>query len=81
MLEIEQTQVPGSWQKCLDELARGESVVVTNDNVPIAEFRPLSTPSKKPRPIGLGVGLGTIEPNAFDPLPEDLLALFNCEKP
>ena len=79
MFEIDRNQVPAHWQQCLDELGRGENVVVTDGAITIAEIRPMPQPLRKPQPVGLGVGLCVIEPNCFDPLPDDLLAAFNGE--
>jgi antitoxin (DNA-binding transcriptional repressor) of toxin-antitoxin stability system len=76
MLEIEQTQVPASWQQCLDELAKGEKVVVTDGTQPIAELAPVAKPAAQLRPIGLAAGMVKLEPNCFDPLPDDVLAAF-----
>ena len=37
---------------------------------------PKSKPAKEPRPISLGKGLAEIPASFFEPLPEDLLRLF-----
>ena len=50
-------------------------------NQPIAEIRPLAAKRKKPRPIGLDEGKITLGPEFFEPLPDELLAYFNGEKP
>jgi antitoxin (DNA-binding transcriptional repressor) of toxin-antitoxin stability system len=59
----------------LDAVARGETVVVCKDNQPVAELRPVRA-AGTPRPIELARGLIEIHPNAFDPLPDDLLSAF-----
>ena len=41
---------------------------------------PKNNPAKEPRPIGLGKGLVRIPDSFFDPLPEDLLRLFEGER-
>ena len=48
----------------------------TSDARPVAELRPLPEAPRSPRPIGLGQGLGTIHPEFYDPLPDDLLDAF-----
>ena len=42
---------------------------------------PKDKPPKEPRPIGLGKGLAEIPDSFFDPLPEDLLRLFEGDGP
>ena len=37
---------------------------------------PKGKPAKEPRPVGLGKGLVRIPDSFFDPLPEELLRLF-----
>ena len=37
---------------------------------------PPAAPMPQPRPIGLGKGLAVITDSFFDPLPDDLLDLF-----
>ena len=38
-------------------------------------------PAEEPRPTGLGEGLVQIPDSFFDPLPEDLLRLFEGKEP
>ena len=42
---------------------------------------PKPTPPAEPRPIGLGKGLVEIPDSFFEPLPEDLLRLFEGKEP
>ena len=42
---------------------------------------PKGKPAKEPRPIGLGNGLVEVPDSFFDPLPEELLRLFEGAKP
>lgn len=54
----------------------GESLVVTRDDRPIAELRPVTGPRVSPRPYGLARGEFTV-PDDFDaPLPDDVLREF-----
>lgn len=64
----------------LTELKDGERILLCKRNKPVAEIRllPVSAPAKR-RPIGLGKGSVQILDTFFDPLPEDLTALFECE--
>ena len=45
------------------------------------DAEPKPTPPAEPRPIGLGKGLVAIPDSFFDPLPEDLLRLFEGQRP
>jgi antitoxin (DNA-binding transcriptional repressor) of toxin-antitoxin stability system len=76
MIQVDIFQIQADLAHYLEQVARGETIVVTRDDEPIAEFRPVSAAQKKPRPLGLGKGLGTISPKFFEPLPDDLLDAF-----
>jgi antitoxin (DNA-binding transcriptional repressor) of toxin-antitoxin stability system len=67
--------------KYLAKLEKGETIILCRRNQPIAEIRPISPKRKKPRPIGLDVGKFQVPPEFFEPLPDELLAYFNGEKP
>jgi prevent-host-death family protein len=59
----------------VDRVAEGETVVICRRNVPAAELRPVRTPRRKRRPVGLARGVRV--PKAFfEPLPPDLLDAF-----
>lgn len=60
----------------LARLEAGETILLCKRNVPIAEIRPLPKKRKEPRPIGLGKGLFEVPDSFFEPLPDDLLDLF-----
>ena len=61
----------------LDRVEAGEHIMVSRDNRPVAELRPLatvSTPSQ--RPYGLAAG-SFVVPDVFDAaLPDDILQEF-----
>lgn len=63
----------------LDDVERGETVVIARRNEPIAELRAVPKPRKTLRPFGLYKGQFTVPDNFNDPLPDDLLRLFNGE--
>jgi antitoxin (DNA-binding transcriptional repressor) of toxin-antitoxin stability system len=59
----------------LHRVIQGETLVVTEDDRPVAEIRPIVS-VRKPRPFGLAAGSFRV-PNDFDdPLPEDVLRDF-----
>ena len=54
----------------------GETLVVTQDDEPIAEIKPVAGQSKEPRPFALCAGEFTV-PDDFDaPLPDEVLDAF-----
>lgn len=55
----------------LDEMEKGERVVVCKRNRPVAEKRP----------IGLARGTFTVPDSFFDELPDKTIALFSGEAP
>jgi len=60
----------------LGRVEAGEHLIVTQDDRPVAELRPVSPPPARPRPFGLAAGQFTV-PDDFDaPLPEDTLRDF-----
>lgn len=60
----------------LARLEEGETILLCRRNVPIAEIRPLPKKRREPRPIGLAKGEFTVPDSFFEPLPDDLLDLF-----
>lgn len=62
--------------KYLRQVAAGESLVVIDNDKPIAEIKPLSGSVMSPRPIGLAAGEFTV-PDDFDaPLPPEIIDDF-----
>ena len=62
-----------------DHIARlnpGDRIVLWRGNHPVAEILPIEEPADTPRPVGLGKGLADIPESFFDPLPEEMLDLF-----
>jgi len=59
----------------LDRVLRGETVVITREDQPVAETRPLRG-GKGRRPIGLAKGEFVVPDDFDDPLPDDILDLF-----
>lgn len=59
-------------------LEAGETVIVFEKDQPVAEMRPLSKRAGK-RPMGLAKGDFVVPDDFNDPLPEDVLQLFEGE--
>lgn len=67
----------------LDQVERGERIVITRRNRDIAELSPLQPqPQSGPRLLGQACDAGTTVPvTFFEPLPEDLQAAFEGRVP
>ncbi len=81
MIRVNVHEAKTHLSKYLAKLEKGETILLCRRNQPIAEIRPLAVKRKKPRPIGLHVGQIKLGPEFFEPLPDELLAYFNGEKP
>ena len=64
----------------LNRLEQGESILLCRRNTPIAEIRPLASPRKEKRPIGLAKGSFKVPKSFFDPLPGEVLDGFYGRK-
>ncbi|MEO8380485.1 MAG: type II toxin-antitoxin system Phd/YefM family antitoxin [Acidobacteriota bacterium] len=56
----------------LHRVLDGETLVVTSDDRPVAEIRPVER-AHRPRPFGLAAGAFLVPDDFDDPLPEDVL--------
>ncbi|NTV15119.1 MAG: type II toxin-antitoxin system Phd/YefM family antitoxin [Desulfobulbaceae bacterium] len=61
----------------LDEVEKGERVVLCKRNRPIAEIRPLGLKLLEKRPIGLAGATFSLPTSFFDDLPEETIAMFS----
>ncbi|MGH7923490.1 MAG: type II toxin-antitoxin system Phd/YefM family antitoxin [Candidatus Binatus sp.] len=62
--------------KHLRRVKKGETIILCERNVPIAEIRPIKPENRGPRPIGLDKGRLVVPENFNDPLPDWLLDAF-----
>jgi antitoxin (DNA-binding transcriptional repressor) of toxin-antitoxin stability system len=62
--------------KHLRRVKKGETIILCERNVPIAEIRPIKSENRGPRPIGLDKGRLVVPENFNDPLPDWLLDAF-----
>ena len=60
--------------RLVDEVAAGEEIIIAKAGKPVARLVPLS--EKRERPLGLLAGRLTVSDSFDDPLPDDLLDLF-----
>lgn len=76
MKKVNIYEAKASLSELIDRVAEGETVIVCKRNVPVAELRPLASPRRRKRPIGLARGSFAIPKAFFDPLPDELVARF-----
>lgn len=76
MIKLNIHEAKRHLSRYLARLEKGETIVLCRRNTPIAEIRPLPAVRKKPRPLGLAKGTVKIAPGFFEPLPDELLDLF-----
>jgi len=76
MIRINVHEAKAHLSRYLARLAEGETIVICNRNVPIAELRPLPARRTARRPLGLATGTFEVPASFFEPLPEDELAGF-----
>jgi antitoxin (DNA-binding transcriptional repressor) of toxin-antitoxin stability system len=62
--------------KHLRRVKKGETIILCERNVPIAEIRPIKQENRRLRPIGLDKGRLIVPENFNDPLPDWLLDAF-----
>ena len=61
---------------CLQRVGQGETVLVLQDDRPVAELRPVPPVSSESRPYALCAGQFVV-PDDFDsPLPDEILSAF-----
>ena len=76
MTRINVAEAKTHLSRYLERVERGETVVICRRNVPVAELRAVPRERTDPRPIGLMKGEFAIPDSFFEPLPDDLLDLF-----
>jgi antitoxin (DNA-binding transcriptional repressor) of toxin-antitoxin stability system len=81
MIHVDVPQIQAELPRYLERVARGETIVVTRDEEPVAELRPLFSRRKTPRTLGLARGLGELRPSFSDRLPDDVIDSFYGEEP
>jgi prevent-host-death family protein len=65
----------------LDEVQKGEKILLCKRNHPIAEIRPIPSRQRDRRPIGLAKGKFHVPDTFFEELPDESVALFDGENP
>jgi len=67
--------------KYLARVAAGETVVLCNRNVPVAELRPVPRRGTTRRPVGLARGKFEVSPAFFEPLSDAELDAWSGKGP
>ena len=79
MIKLNIHEAKTHLSRYLDRVAKGETIILCKRNVPIAEIRPIPPERKSKRRIGLAKGQFRVSQKFFEPLPDELIALFNGE--
>ena len=74
-MNVTMEEVKQDPEGILHRVLDGETLVVTSDNRPVAEIRPVER-VRRPRPFGLAAGSFVVPDDFDDPLPEDVLRDF-----
>ena len=64
----------------IDRVAAGETIVIAKRNEAVAELRPVES-RRTARILGSPVAGVVVPDSFFEPLPDDLLAVFGAEDP
>jgi len=76
MINLETNEIPDKIAELIQLIQEGNSLILTQANQPIAEIKPITSQEKKRRPIGLCEGEFIVPDNFNDPLPDDIIELF-----
>ena len=80
MIEVNIHEAKTHLSRYLEQVEKGEIVVLCRRNVPIAEIRSIPPFPTEPRPIGIDRGM-TVPASFFEPLPADILDVFEGGEP
>jgi antitoxin (DNA-binding transcriptional repressor) of toxin-antitoxin stability system len=76
MITISVQDIQRDLLGCLRRVEAGETLIVLQDERPVAEIKPVPPSGGQPRPFGLCAGQFAV-PDDFDqPLPDDILKEF-----
>lgn len=76
MIKVNVHEAKTHLSRYLARVAAGETILVCNRNVPVAEIRPVAPRRRAKRPMGLAKGKFEVPPAFFAPLPETELAAW-----
>jgi prevent-host-death family protein len=76
MKQVGLAEAKATLSALLDRVEKGETIVITRHNEAVAELRPVKATARGLRPWGLAKGQFVVPDDFNDPLPDDLLDLF-----
>jgi antitoxin (DNA-binding transcriptional repressor) of toxin-antitoxin stability system len=76
MIRLNIHEAKTQLSKHLRRVKNGETIILCERNVPIAEIRPIKAGNRGLRPIGLDKGRLVVPENFNDPLSDSLLDAF-----
>jgi prevent-host-death family protein len=79
-MQVNIHQAKTHLSRLLQRVAGGEEITIARAGVPVARLVAVE-PSRTPRPMGMYRGELHVPDDFNDPLPDDLLALFEGRKP
>ena len=74
MIRLNVHEAKTHLSRYLEQVAKGETILLCRRNVPVAEIRAVPAPRRRRRPVGLAKGEIEIPAEFFAPLPEEELA-------
>lgn len=77
MITINVQEAKTHFSHYLDEVVKGERIILCKRNKPVAEMRPIQSKLEGKRPIGLAKGTFTLPASFFEELPDETIALFS----
>lgn len=60
----------------LKRVSAGETLLVLQEDMPVAEIKPVAVSTRELRPFGLAQGEFTVPDDFDDPLPEEIIRQF-----
>jgi antitoxin (DNA-binding transcriptional repressor) of toxin-antitoxin stability system len=81
MLKLNVHEAKTRLSHYLDEVEKGEKIILCRRNRPVAEIRAIPGSLRKPRPIGLAKGMFSVPPSFFEELPEETIRSFDGDTP
>lgn len=73
MIQANINEIKSKLSEYLDKVSAGETILICNRNVPIAEIKAIAQKVTGRRVLGLAKGKITIDPSFFDPMTNDEL--------
>ncbi|MGH7727164.1 MAG: type II toxin-antitoxin system Phd/YefM family antitoxin [Vulcanimicrobiaceae bacterium] len=81
MIQVNIAEAKAQLSRLLRSVRKGETVTICERNVPVAELRAIVAPRKTKRPLGTALAGYEIPASFFEPLPDDLIALWEGSEP